>query len=76
MIVTVLMSTRKVVQRVQRDSVHVLVWIVRGSERIGQKKNKKKINTVHCFVWTVIIRRIEAGSLSIDIHLIHGHLLG
>lgn len=28
LIVTVLMSTRKVVQRVQRDSVHVLVWIV------------------------------------------------
>ena len=30
LIVSVLMSTRKVVQRVQRDSVHVLVWIVEG----------------------------------------------
>ena len=30
LIVSVLMSTRKVVQRVQRDSVHVLVWIVQG----------------------------------------------
>ena len=28
LVVSVLMFTRKVVQRVQRDSVHVLVWIV------------------------------------------------
>src|SRR4029434_11238343 len=30
LVVSVLMFTRKVVQRVQRDSVHVLVWIVQG----------------------------------------------
>ena len=29
-VLSVLMFTRKVVQRVQRDSVHVLVWIVQG----------------------------------------------